>query len=71
MTSGVDKKFGEAIDLLSAFEKDFPSKPPTSDSNIDVTVTNTSEDASKILHALKYDLHAKVKFLSVSFTSRR
>jgi hypothetical protein len=69
----VDKKFGEAIHLLSRFEKDFPSKSP----NIGGTVTrdrrdakmgNKSETPLTILDALETSLHSKVKFLSVSLS---
>jgi hypothetical protein len=73
----VDKKFGEAIDLLSSFEKDFPSKDPMSDPNIGGMVTreakmsDKSESPATILDALKKNLHAKVKFPSVFFTSQR
>jgi hypothetical protein len=70
----VDKKFVKAIHLLGAFEKDFSSKAPTSDPNIGGMVTSdleakmddTSKSPSAILYALKNNLHAKVKFLSVS-----
>jgi hypothetical protein len=74
-SSEVDKKFGEAINLLSGFEMDFPSDDPTSDPNIGWTVAREgpegklrykSKSPSTILHALKKDLHAKVKFPSVS-----
>lgn len=56
-TSKVDKKFKKAIRLLSAFEKDFPPKDSTLNSNIDRTVTreakmgDRSESLSTILHA--------------------
>jgi hypothetical protein len=73
----VDEKFREAIDLLSGFEKDFPSMDPTSDPNIGRSVTrenlegkmsdsDKSDSPSTILYALKKYLHAKVKFPSVS-----
>ena len=71
----VDEKFREAIDLLSGFDKDFPSIDPTSDPNIGRSVTREnpvgkmsgkSDSPSTILFALKKNLHAKVKFLSVS-----
>ena len=71
-TSNLDKKFGEVIHLLSGFEKDFTSKHPTFDPNIGLTATkgaNMSDESgspSAILHALKENLHGKVKFLSVS-----
>jgi hypothetical protein len=67
----VDKRFREAIHLLSGFEKDFLSKDPTSDPNIGGTVTREAkmsdnfESPSTILYALKKNLHAKVKFPSV------
>lgn len=60
----VDKKFEEAIRLLSNFEKDFPFKDP--DPNLGGTVTveanmNNKSNHSTILHALKENLHSKVK----------
>lgn len=64
-TSEADKKFREAIHLLGDFAKDFPSKDPMSDPNISGTVTREA----KIKYEpkfLKQDLHAKVKFPSVS-----
>ena len=70
----VDKKFEEAIHLLCAFEKDFPS---ASDPNVGRMVTRegslgTTSDKSEspwtILYSLKKNLHAKVKFPSVSST---
>ena len=72
-----DRKFARAILLLSGFEKDFPSKDPTSDPNIGGVVTreanlsDTSKSPSTILHALKMNLHALVKFLSVSSPLKR
>ena len=73
----VDEKFREAIDLLSGFDKDFPSKDPTSDPNIGRSVTredpegksDKSDSPSTILFALKKNLHAKVKFPSMSWVS--
>jgi hypothetical protein len=67
----VDKKFREAIHLLSGFEKDFPSRDQTSDPNINGTVTmeaesDKSESPSTILNTLENDLHAKVRFTSIS-----
>ena len=72
----VDKKFGKAIKLLSGFEKEFPIKHPTSDPNIGETVIRKAKMNRKskppltlpsmILHALEKNLHAKVKFPSVS-----
>ena len=64
----VDRKFGEVIDLLSGFERDFPSKDPTSDSKVSGTAPREAKtsDESKlsrplnILHALKENLHSKV-----------
>lgn len=71
-TSEIDKKFEEAIDMLSAFEKNFPSEPPKLGPNI---VGREASDkykyASMILFRLKCNLHAKVKFLPFSFTSQR
>ena len=70
-TSEVDKKFQEAIDMLSRFEKDFPPKNPTSGPNIGGTVTggeakmsdtNEFKSPSTILYALKNNLHANVCF---------
>ena len=68
----IDRKFREAIILLSDFEKDFPSKDPMlddseSDPNIvtrEVKISDKpeSESASTILHVLKKSLHAKVNF---------
>jgi hypothetical protein len=70
-TSKVDKKFKNAIHLLSEFEMDFLSGDPMSDPNIGRTETRKaksykSKSPSTILHALKSNLHAKVKFPSVS-----
>ena len=74
ISEAVDKKFGEVIHLLSSFEKDFPSKDPASDPKIGGTMPrearlndkfDMSKYASTILYALKQNLHAKVKFLSV------
>ena len=68
----VDKKFREAIDLLCAFEKDFPSNDSTSDPNIGATVTGEAQmsDSSgsflTVIGALKKNIHAKVKLPSVS-----
>ena len=62
-----DRKFAMAIDLLSDFEMDFPSKDPTSDPNTGKMVTreantsDTSKSPSTILYSLKKNLHAKVK----------
>ena len=62
-----DRKFAMAIDLLSDFEMDFPSKDPTSDPNIGKIATteanpnDTSMSPSTILYSLKKNLHAKVK----------
>ena len=66
----IDKKFGDAIDLLSAFEKDFPSKdstPDDPDPNIGWTATEAkiSKSPSTILHALRKNLHSKVGLSSV------
>ena len=76
-TIEVDKKFGEAIDLLSAFEKDFPSKDSTSDPNIGATSSVTSEAMMSeysgspltVLGALKKNIHSKVKLPPVFFFS--
>ena len=72
----VDKKFREVVDLLSRFEKDFPSRDPVSDPNMqaniggtvttEANINNNSESPSMILSALKKNLHSKVKFPSVS-----
>ena len=66
----VDKKFGDVIDLLSAFEKDFPSKDLIADPNIGEMITREAEmresrSPSTFLHALKENLHTKVKFPSI------
>ena len=67
-----DRKFALAIQLLSDFEMDFPSKDPTSDPNIgkmatrEANMSDTSRSPSTILCSLKKSLHAKVKFLPVS-----
>ena len=64
-----DKKFAMAIDLLSNFEMDFPSKDPTSDPNtgkmatMEANTSDTSRSPSTILYSLKKNLHANVKFL--------
>ena len=56
--------------MLSGFEKDFPSKGPTSNPNIGEMqgemVTREAKSSgykspSKILHTLKRNLHAKVR----------
>ena len=72
----VDKKFGNAIKLLSGFEKEFSTKHSTSDPNTGTAVTRKAKMNRKfkfpltlpsmILHALENKLHAKVKFPSVS-----
>jgi hypothetical protein len=72
-TSVVDKKFREAIHLLSGFDMDPLSEDPMSGPAIGGTDTrNVKSDKSKspstILHALKENLHAKVKFPSVSLS---
>ena len=58
----VDNKFKRAIRLLSDLEKDFPFK----DRSITVTgeerTSNKSKSPSKILYALKKNLHAKASF---------
>jgi hypothetical protein len=67
----VDKKFREAIHLLSGFEKDFPSKDPTSDKSDlkvggmitrDAKTSDESESPLTTLYALNENLHSKVKF---------
>ena len=71
-TFEVDKKFEEAIDMLSGFEEGFPPKNPTSGPNIGGTVTreakmsDKSKSPSTILYALKNNLYANVMFLSIS-----
>ena len=74
----VDKKFGETIKLLRAFEKNFPFvfKDPTTDSKIGGTVTseeNMSDNPmspSTILDSLEEKL-LRVTFLSVYFGPQR
>jgi hypothetical protein len=63
----VDKKFREAIHLLSDFEKDFPSQvavPPIfgSDVSSEANISDKSQSPFTILNALKENLHAKVEF---------
>ena len=71
-TSEVDKKFEQAIDMLSSFEKGFPPNNPTSGPNIGGIVTREAKMSDKsmspstILYALKNNLHANVMFLSMS-----
>jgi hypothetical protein len=80
-TSVVDKKFKEVIHALSGFEMDSLSEDPMSDPNIGGMDTRKAksdksesppdlppESPSTILHALKENLHAKVKFPSVSLS---
>jgi hypothetical protein len=68
ITENADNKFAMAIDLLTGFEMDFPSKDPTSDPNIgkmatrEANTSDTSKSPSTILYSLKKNLHAKVKF---------
>ena len=57
----VDKKLREVIDLLSCFERDF--KDSISGQNIGGEAE--SKSASMVLHALRNNLHAKVKCSSV------
>lgn len=73
----VDDKFREAIDLLCAFEKDFTSftsNDPTSCPNIRGRITGEAEigdkfkSASNLLRVLKENLHATVKFPSISIS---
>ena len=68
-----NRKFARTILLLSDFEKDFPSKDPTSDPNIggEANLSDTPKSPSTILHALKMNLHALVKFISVSSPLKR
>lgn len=69
-SKAVDRKFGEVIDLLSGFERDFPSKESTSDPKVGGTVpreAKTSDESElssplNILHALKENLQSKVTF---------
>ena len=67
-----DKKFREAIDLLSRFEKDFPSKNSTSNPNISGAFTMEAKmndkfgSPSTILSALKKDLYSEVNLLFTS-----
>ena len=68
-TSEVDKKFREAIRLLGDFENSFPYEDPISYPNTGGTATKIndgSKSPSMILHSLKQNLHAKVKFPSIS-----
>ena len=74
----VDKKFGEAIKLLRAFERNFPSgfvsKDPTSDSKIggkvtrDASMSDNPMSPSTILDSLENKLYIRVKFPSVLLT---
>jgi hypothetical protein len=69
----VDKKFEEAIHILSTFE-DFRSKDLMSDPNTSRMVTREAmsdkfKSPSAIISALKENLHAKVR-LYLSLTSR-
>ena len=69
-TSEVDKKFEEAIDMLSSFEKGFP--PKNQGPNIggivprEAKMSDKSKSPSTILYTLKNNLHANVMFLSIS-----
>jgi hypothetical protein len=74
-SENVDRKFEEVIHVLSRFEKDFPSKNPTSDPNhiggtgareAKMSDTFDPESPSAILYTLKNHFHAKVAFPSVS-----
>ena len=58
----VDKQLGEKIDLLSSFETDF--KDSISGQNIGGEAK--SKFPSMVLHALRNNLHSKVKCPSVS-----
>jgi hypothetical protein len=76
MVSKVENKFEEAVHLLGGFEKDFPSKDPTSDQNIGGIVSESGEakmnDRSKYvptsLYSLKKNIQAEVKLHSVSLS---
>lgn len=69
----MDEKFREVIDLLCAFEKDFPSKDPTSGQNIcgrtkegpEANISDKFNSPSTILGVLKQNLHATVTFPSI------
>jgi hypothetical protein len=70
----VDKKFTKAIHLLGRFKKDLPFRDPTSDPNINGTVTRVcdkSQSPLKILRALEKNLHSKVKIFICFITSQR
>ena len=69
-TPEVDRKFEEAINLLSRFEKNFPPKNSILSPNIggtlggtvtrEVEMSDKPKPPSAILYALKNSLHAKV-----------
>ena len=69
---GVDKKFRNAIDLLSDFAKDFPPKDPTLNPNIGgdiaMKINVKSNSPLTILQALKNNLDSNVTFPSVSLS---
>ena len=72
--SEMDNKFKKALDLLSAFAKNFPLKdqtsarsPRTSDPNIGRNVKN-SKSPMTILQALTINLRSNVRFPSVSLS---
>ena len=62
-SKAVDNKFKRAIRLLSDFQKDFPFKNRNRTATGEVNMGNKSRS---ILNALRKNVHAKVKFLSVS-----
>ena len=68
----VDKKFRNAIDLLSDLAKGFPLNDPLLNPNIggDVTMKINAKSNSPltILHALKNNLDSNVTFPSVSLS---
>lgn len=73
-TMEVDKKFGDVIGLLGAFEKDFPipSKDPTPDPTIggmvtwDAEMSDKPKSPSTALCALEKKFYTRVKLPSVS-----
>ena len=73
----IHRNFAMAVDLLSDFEMDFPSKDPTSDPNIgkmttrpgEANTSDTSKSPSTILYSLKKNLHAKVNFYPFLYPS--
>ena len=74
----VDRKFGEAIHLLCAFEKDFSLEDPTTDPNIcekcgkvtaEAKISDGFGSPSAILRVLKENLHATVTFQLLIYLS--